>query len=110
MTVAERSPFGQLMRRLCPDLGLCGTVRRGKPLHVSMLIPREGRISADEFACLAILADGGNPFDSRAKSSRHRSRIAQYFVECFDAEWAHVSELTYSDADLARPDEEETTE
>ncbi len=50
------------MHFVCVDWGYCGSVKaNGTPLHVTMFIPDEGPVTADQFVEWVFLADNMNP-------------------------------------------------
>lgn len=55
--------YAALIREICVELGFCGSVQGGKPLHVGDLIPADGSITSDHFAELAFIAEGLDPAD-----------------------------------------------
>lgn len=55
--------YDDLRRHICVQLGFCGSIKDGKPLHVDDLIPSEGVITADQFAELTFIAEGLDPSD-----------------------------------------------
>lgn len=55
------SSYDELRRHICVELGFCGSIRDGLPLHVDDLIPSEGVVTADQFAELAFVAEGLDP-------------------------------------------------
>ncbi len=84
-----------LLRELCVGMGWCGCMKDNRPLHVDDFIPRNGPVTAEQFAEWTILADGCNP--SIEKWSKSKSKIAAAFREIMGAESVDVSKLRWSD-------------
>ena len=55
------SAYDKLRHYICAELGFCGSIKDGAPLHVDDLIPSEGVVTADQFAELTFVADGIDP-------------------------------------------------
>jgi hypothetical protein len=86
--------YDALLHFCCVRLGYCGSVRDGEPLHVNMLIPDEGAVTADQFADLVFKAEQINP-DHDGPSGRHWRAIKAAFVEHMGGEAVDASELAY---------------
>ncbi|MFZ5748789.1 MAG: hypothetical protein ACOY45_14185 [Pseudomonadota bacterium] len=54
----DDSPFDALMHHLCVDMGYCGGMVDGVPMHATDLLPASGVVTADSFADLVMRADG----------------------------------------------------
>lgn len=54
----DDSPFDALMHHLCVDMGFCGGMVDGVPMHVTDPLPVRGVVTADSFADLVMRADG----------------------------------------------------
>ena len=72
------------MHKVCVGLGYCGSVKDGKPVHVTMFIPDEGTVTADQFVDWVYLAEGQDPNDDLAR--RHKRLIRSAFVACMGGE------------------------
>ncbi len=57
--------FNGMMHEFCVGLGFCGSVKDGKPLHVTQFIPEQGQVTAAEFVRWLLIADCMDPEDSR---------------------------------------------
>lgn len=53
--------FDALLEEVCVTWGYCGCIKNDQTLHVSLLIPPEGPVSADQFVEWLCLADDVNP-------------------------------------------------
>ncbi len=56
--MALSAAYDQLLRHVCADLGFCGSVVNGMPMHVDSLVPQTGVVTASEFADLVFEAEG----------------------------------------------------
>lgn len=67
--VIHPTPFELLLWDMCVRLGFCGGLVNDKPTHVTDLLPAEGVVTAEEFARLAISAEGDaqSPPDQQAR-------------------------------------------
>ena len=63
--------FDGMMHEFCVGLGFCGSVRDGKPLHVTDFVPEAGTVSADEFVQWIISAEGLEGYDD----ARHLKEV-----------------------------------
>ena len=92
--MGHTNAFDGMMHEFCVKLGYCGSVKDGKPLHVSDFIPKTGPVSADPFAKWLIAADG---FDldgfSTSQLARLRSRLSAVFVKHMGADVVDASNL-----------------
>ena len=90
--------FDGMMHEYCADLGWCGGVKDGKPLHVSDFIPETGSVSADEFARWLITAEG---FDldqlSASDLRRWMPQLKAMFVKHMGADVVDASNLRSED-------------
>jgi len=82
--------FDGMMHQFCVELGWCGGVKDGKPLHVSDFIPETGPVSADEFARWLILVDGLNP-DQLSRSEFNQ--LIEVFVKHMGASVVDANKL-----------------
>jgi hypothetical protein len=86
--------FDGMMHEFCVKLGWCGSVKDGKPLHVSDFIPEMGPVSADELARWLITAEG---FDldklSRAKLRDWMTQLEAVFVAHMGSDVVDASNL-----------------
>ena len=66
--IVQPSAFENLLWDICVGGGWCGGLVNGEPTTVEDLLPREGEVTAKEFARLTILADGwpsSQPMDEK---------------------------------------------
>lgn len=52
-----RKRYDDLTHAMCVELGFCGSVRGGVPLHLDDLIPKDGTMNAELFIDLAFRAE-----------------------------------------------------
>jgi hypothetical protein len=90
----KEDKFDQLLWVTCVKYGCCGCPKGNSFLHVTMLIPSEGLVSADNFADWALLADDVNPNSEDKSGSREGIRAA--FIEIMGSEWVDAKLLRYS--------------
>lgn len=91
--MAHPNEFDGMMHELCVDMGWCGTVKDGKPLHITNFIPETGRVSADEFARWLIMADGLDPDERSAEIKRWITELKAVFVRHMGADVVDASKL-----------------
>ena len=60
----------------CVNQGWCGSVIDGKVLHISMFIPKQGLVSADQFVTWLMKAEGVDPSDIKV-----RKELIQVFIK-----------------------------
>ena len=70
--------FDALMEEACATWGYCGCIKRGQPLHVTMLIPASGPGQANQFVEWLLLADNVNP--NLQKYDHHKTALCAAFV------------------------------
>jgi hypothetical protein len=87
------SPYNALLHEICVDLGFCGSVVDGEPLHVDKFIPDKGTVSADQFVDWVFMAEGWDP--SEADASKHRASIRNAFVTQMGAEAVDAGDLKW---------------
>jgi hypothetical protein len=46
---SKATGYDALIRFVCVDWGFCGCIKDDEPLHVDDLIPKTGKITADQF-------------------------------------------------------------
>ena len=74
----RKSAYDTLLNEVCVDLGFCGSVANGEPLHVDQFIPECGPVSADQFVDWIFRAEGINPDGEDCR--RHAASIREAFV------------------------------
>jgi hypothetical protein len=89
----DRKGYDALMHEVCVGLGFCGTVKRGKPLHVDLFIPPRGMVTADQFAEWLVLADNMNP----SECTDLMPLIRAAFVRHMGGEVVDAKKLNWSD-------------
>jgi len=90
--------FDALMQVVCPRLGYCGSIHRnGAPLHVTLFIPDEGPVTADQFVEWVFLADRVNPNLEPEKRQPLKDAIRAAFVEHMGGEVVDATALRWSD-------------
>ena len=94
--VMERRGYDRLMHILCVDLGFCGCIKHERPMHVDLLIPPEGPVTADQFVDWVFLADDLNPNSEKENGQPLKTAIRTAFVECMGAEVVDASRLRWS--------------
>src|SRR5262249_9758037 len=107
--MSHRSPmtrvgYRALMYEVCVNWGFCGCIKEGRPLHVDLLIPRDGPVSADQFVEWVFLADNLNPNSDPLRWQRHNQAIRDAFVKHMGAETVDARLLRSPDASDDEPD------
>ena len=87
----SKSPYDALLDEICVGLGFCGTVVNGEPLHVSMFVPANGPVTADEFVGWVFRAEGWSA-DEAAVSS-YAADLREAFVRNMGAEAVDAKQL-----------------
>lgn len=94
---AGDSAFDKLMHFVCVDWGYCGSVKAdGTPLHVTMIIPDAGPVTADQFVEWVFLAENINPNAEPERWQRHKDAIRAAFVEHMGGDAVDSSALRWS--------------
>lgn len=57
----RNNAFDALMDEVCATWGYCGCSKNDQTMHVTLLIPPEGPVTADQFVEWVCLADDVNP-------------------------------------------------
>lgn len=92
--MGQPNAFDGMMHEFCVKLGYCGSVKDGKPLHVSHFIPETGLVSADQFARWLISADGFGPDQLSTSELRHSIRqLTAVFVKHMGTDVVDASNL-----------------
>lgn len=82
---------------VCVEWGCCGSIHRdGTPLHVTLFIPAEGPVTADQFVDWVFLAEGLNPNSEPEKWQTHKDAIRAAFVAHMGGETADARALRWS--------------
>jgi hypothetical protein len=89
--------YDALMDEICVDLGFCGSIKDGKPLHVARFIPSRGPVTAEQFAEWVFLADDMNPNSEPKRWENLRDKIKHAFVRHMGAEVVDAKMLKWSD-------------
>jgi hypothetical protein len=92
------SGYDALMREVCSVWGFCGCIKDGTPLHVDLLIPPDGPVTADQFVEWVFLADNLNPNLEPERWLRHKEAIRAAFVRHLGGETVDAQKLRWSDA------------
>jgi hypothetical protein len=95
----SKTGYDALMQEVCVRWGFCGCVKDGKPLHVDLLIPAGGTVSADQFVEWVFLADNLDP-DSASLRCKRGLRTA--FVTHMGAETVDARLLRWSFEDRGK--------
>lgn len=93
--MAEKTGFDALMHVVCPEWGFCGTIKDGRPLHVTDFIPERGPVTADQFVSWVFLGDGMDPDAGPHRWQRHKDAIKAAFVEHMGSEVVDASLLRW---------------
>ena len=88
--------FDALMHEVCVVWGFCGCMKRGAELHVSLLIPSRGPVTADQSVEWVFLADNLNPNVEPERWQRQRQAIRAAFVAHMGGEVADARHLRWS--------------
>ncbi len=86
----DHSNFATLMHTVCVSLGYCGSVKDGRSLQVTDLIPSAGVLTADDFASLVFLAEGLDP-----ASKNNREEIVKAFIHHMGPDGVDVMHLDW---------------
>jgi hypothetical protein len=92
--------FGALMDEACVGWGFCGCMKNGQDLHVTLLVPPEGPVTADQFVEWLFLADNLNPNDSSVAVQRQKAALRAAFVRHMGGEEVDASMLRWRDVPI----------
>jgi hypothetical protein len=90
--------YDALMHEACAVWGFCGCVKDGTSLHVDLLVPPDGPVSADQFVEWLFLADNLNPGLDSAQWRQRKEALRVAFVKHMGAETVDARLLRWSDA------------
>jgi hypothetical protein len=91
--------YDALMDIACPDWGFCGCIKNDTNLHVDLLIPSTGPVSADQFVEWLFLADDMNPNSNPEKWQRAKQALRDAFIDCMGADVVDASRLVWSNCE-----------
>jgi hypothetical protein len=86
--------YDALMHDVCVVWGFCGCRKDGVNLHVDLLIPSAGRVTADQFVEWVFLAENLNP----KRWEKQKAAIRDAFVRHMGAETVDARRLQWSNA------------
>jgi hypothetical protein len=99
-----RTGYDALMHEACVVWGFCGCIKREQPLHVDLLIPPDGPVTAGQFVDWLFLADNLNPYQAPERWQRQKEALRAAFVRHMGAETVDARLLRWSDVP---PDDDE---
>jgi len=85
--MSKPNKFSGMMNEFCVGQGYCGSVVRGKHMHVSDFIPDSGQITAAQFVDWLILAEGMNEY------SVDHKKLRQIFIKHMGAKSVDAHKL-----------------
>ena len=91
----SKTGYDALMHEACVVWGFCGCIKQDQSMHVDLIIPPSGPVSADQFIDWLILADNLNPNDGNWY--QHKQALHAAFVKYMGAETVDASLLRWSD-------------
>lgn len=56
--MTDANAYDELLKEICVELGVCGSTVDGQALHIDMLIPHHGTLTAHEFVQCVFQAEG----------------------------------------------------
>ena len=88
-----RSPsnFSAMMQEYCVGLGYCGS-----DFHVTDLMPKEGIVSADQFVCLLLQAEGLEPYEFEMRHNKTYKKLSKIFTKHMGSSKIDAALLSYS--------------
>lgn len=86
------SGYNTLMGEVCTDMGFCGGVVNGRPLHVDMFVPASGPVTADQFVAWLLEAEGMTRLD---EVKRHKAALRTAFVRHMGSEVVDAAMLKW---------------
>jgi len=83
--------FSAMIQEYCVGLGYCGSAS-----HVTDLIPKDGTVSADQFTCLLLQAEGLEPYEFRMRHNKAYKELSNVFVKHMGSCEIDAELLSYS--------------
>jgi hypothetical protein len=102
--------FGALVEEICLKWGFCGCLKDDQAIHVSLIIPSTGPISADQFVEWVFLANDLNPNSEPARWRREKEAIRAAFVKHMGAEIVDAPLLSWKRDEQGEREWEKTTQ
>lgn len=88
--------FDALMTFTCTEMGYCGCIKNNNTLHITLLIPDSGLVTANQFADWVLLADNVNPNVENDNWLHHKDMLKAKFIEYMGADTVEASKLRYT--------------
>ena len=68
------------MDEVCEIWGYCVSTKHGVDMHVTLIVPSEGEVTADQFVEWLLLADDVNPNSMTPNASKIKNGLRSAFV------------------------------
>jgi hypothetical protein len=94
--MTDKNGFDALMDDVCVRWGFCGSMKHREHLHVTLIIPPDGPVTADQFVEWVFLAENMNPNNDLERWQKHKDNIRAAFVRHMGAEMVDARRLRYS--------------
>ena len=91
-----RLGYHTLVDELAVRWGFCGCIKNDQIVHVSLFVPREGPVFADQFAEWVLLANNLNP-NSRSARRRDKEALRAAFVRHMGADPVDARRLRWDE-------------
>ena len=85
------SNFSAMMQEYCVGLGYCGS-----DTHVTDLIPKEEIVSADQFICLLLQAEGLEPYEFKMRHNKTYQALSKIFIQHMGSSKIEAARLSFS--------------
>jgi len=89
--------FDALMNEVCVGQGWCGSVVNDKPLHVTLFIPENGPVTAEQFVDWLFEADGVDPYADLEKWQKHKGALRDAFIRHMGSDVVDAADLRWED-------------
>lgn len=93
--MSKPTKFDGMMHEFCVGYGWCGAIVDGKDLHVTDFVPESGIVTADQFVCWLIKADGLDPEELSSQVKKWQKDLRAVFIKHMGSDAVDAAELQW---------------